>query len=307
VSKGLVRITVFTDAACPFAFSAEPDLLALRWLYGDQIEWTTRFVVLSESREALDASPITLEMIEANDAKLAREHGMPINSAKRPHLLVAKPGDLAVKAVQLNQPEKADRFLRAMRVAWQTDHRPVDNDEVMLDVAEEVGIDREALDRWRKEPATIEAIDADMRAARAPMSAALGALDHKLAGPEDSRRYTCPSLEITAASNPQRKLVAPGFQNHSAYDLMIANAAPEIERREYATDPLEVLRWADWPLAAVEVGRVMGIDRATAEQKLEEAGAINDRGYWSDPALRDEDQLAGGPASADRLVGSPSV
>jgi hypothetical protein len=281
--------------------------LALRWLYGDQLEWTTRFVVLSESREALDASPLTLEMIETNDAKLAREHGMPINSEKRPHLLVAKPGDLAVKAVQLNQPEKARAFLRAMRVAWQTDHRTVDDVEVMLDVAEEVGLNRGDVARWREEPATLEALEADMRAARAPMSAALGALDHKLAGPEDERRYTCPSLEITSEATGGRKLVAPGFQNHNAYDLMIANAAPEIERGEYATDALEVLRWAEWPLAAVEVGRVMGIDREEAARQLEAAGAHNDRGYWSDPALWDEDQLAGGAAPADRLVSSPSL
>jgi hypothetical protein len=281
--------------------------LALRWLYGDQLEWTTRFVVLSESREALDASPLTLEMIEGNDAKLAREHSMPINSEKRPHLLVAKPGDLAAKAVQLNQPELARKFVRALRVAWQTDHRTVDEDDVLLDVAEEVGIDRDDLDRWRKEPATIDALEEDKRAARAPISAALGALDHKLAGPEDERRYTCPSLEITSASTGDRMLVAPGFQNHNAYDLMIANAAPEIERGEYATDPLEVLRWAEWPLAAVEVGRVMGIDRDEAARQLEEAGAINDRGYWSDPALRDEDQLAGSAASADRLVSGPSL
>jgi 2-hydroxychromene-2-carboxylate isomerase len=302
VTKGLVKITEFTDAACPFAFSAEPDLLALRWLYGDQIEWTTRMVVLSESRAALDSSGITLEMIERNDAKLASEHGMPINATKRPHLLVAKPGDLAVKAVQLHQPELARQFLRAMRVAWQTDHRPVDEDESIFAVAEEVGIDRAALELWRREPATLAALENDMRAAREPMTAALGALDHKLAGPADERRYTCPSLEITAASNPDHKLVAPGFQNHNAYDLMLANADPTIERADYAEDPLEVLRWADWPLAAVEVGRVMGIDRESAERELEAAGAINDRGYWSDPALRDEDQLAGGPASADRLM-----
>ena len=302
MTKGLVRITEFTDAACPFAFSAEPDLLALRWLYGDQLEWQTRLVVLSEKKGENEAKGLTLDLVEANDARLASEHGMPINGARRPHLLVAKPGDLAVKAVQLNQPEFAARFLRALRVAWQTDHRPIDEDAVILEVAQEVGIDRDKLDVWRREPATLAALEDDKAAAREPMSAALGALDHKLAGPDDERRYTCPSLEITPATDPGRKLVAPGFQSHNAYDLMIANAAPEIERGEYATDILEVLRWADWPLAAVEVGRVMGIDRDAAARELVAAGAFNDRGYWSEPVLRDEDQLAAGAAPADRLV-----
>ena len=97
-----------------------------------------------------EAKGLTLDLVEANDARLASEHGMPINGARRPHLLVAKPGDLAVKAVQLNQPEFAARFLRALRVAWQTDHRPIDEDAVILEVAQEVGIDRDKLDVWRR-------------------------------------------------------------------------------------------------------------------------------------------------------------
>ena len=34
-----VDITLFTDPACPFAFSAEPVRQRLRWHYGDQLRW----------------------------------------------------------------------------------------------------------------------------------------------------------------------------------------------------------------------------------------------------------------------------
>ena len=35
-------IELFTDPACPFAFSAEPVRRRLRWHYGDQLRWRTR-------------------------------------------------------------------------------------------------------------------------------------------------------------------------------------------------------------------------------------------------------------------------
>src|SRR3712207_4927342 len=46
-SMALLRIDDFTDPGCPFAFSAEPARMRLRWLYGDQIEWRPRMIVLS--------------------------------------------------------------------------------------------------------------------------------------------------------------------------------------------------------------------------------------------------------------------
>ena len=44
---GEIQITLFTDPACPFAFSAEPVRLALRWRYGDGLQWRLRMIVLT--------------------------------------------------------------------------------------------------------------------------------------------------------------------------------------------------------------------------------------------------------------------
>ena len=46
-----VRIVEFTDPGCPFAFSAEPHRLRLRWLFGEQIRWELRMVGLAETRQ----------------------------------------------------------------------------------------------------------------------------------------------------------------------------------------------------------------------------------------------------------------
>jgi hypothetical protein len=42
-----LELTHFTDPACPFAFSAEPVRMRLRWHYGDQLVWRTRMIVLT--------------------------------------------------------------------------------------------------------------------------------------------------------------------------------------------------------------------------------------------------------------------
>ena len=35
----MLDVELFTDPACPFAFSAEPARRRLRWHYGDQLRW----------------------------------------------------------------------------------------------------------------------------------------------------------------------------------------------------------------------------------------------------------------------------
>jgi hypothetical protein len=44
-----VGITEYTDPGCPWAYSAEPHRLRLRWLYGDELDWRRRMVVLARS------------------------------------------------------------------------------------------------------------------------------------------------------------------------------------------------------------------------------------------------------------------
>ena len=42
-----IDIELFTDPACPFAFSAEPVRQRLRWHYGDQLRWRPTMIVLT--------------------------------------------------------------------------------------------------------------------------------------------------------------------------------------------------------------------------------------------------------------------
>ena len=56
---------------------------------------------------------------------------------------------------------------------------------------------------------------------------------------------------------------------------MLANVAPDLEVRPWADDPLEVLRWAAFPLATQEVAAILGHDdRDEARTALRDAGAF---------------------------------
>jgi hypothetical protein len=47
---GPVRTTLFSDAGCPWAYSAVPALRVLDWRYGDQLEW--RLVLIGPTERA---------------------------------------------------------------------------------------------------------------------------------------------------------------------------------------------------------------------------------------------------------------
>lgn len=304
--NGIVHVTEYTDPTCPFAFSASPELLALRWHYGDQLSWTRKLVVLAESADENAAKGLTPEHAAESNAVLGERYGMPLGTTAPARLVVPKPIDLAIKAAQLAQPEFADRYYRALQVAWHTDRRLIDQPEQLLEVAGEVGLDPAKLAEQISDPATAAALERDKADARNPLPAATGPLDHKLAGPAGERRYTCPSLEIAAVDRPDELLSAPGIQNQLAYELLLANAEPTLVRRAPAEGVEEALDFADWPLATVEVAALMDTSIEQARAGLLASGASETDGYWSLDS-GDQDQLATGAPRADRLVSGAGV
>jgi predicted DsbA family dithiol-disulfide isomerase len=273
-------IREFTDPACPFAFSAEPARLKLRWLYGDQIEWHPRMVVLSESPHDYEAKGFTPERQEDALSAIQARYGMPIDTRRRPRMMATIHACRAVVAARLRAPDRERALLRRLRMHAMAGEL-IDEPGVIARCAREAGIEPMALFRAEADDPTVEvALREDMAAARAPSAAAL-ALDHKLApGP----RYTCPSYEMErAAGNGWPRFDVPGFQPVEVYEAAIANLAPELERRPAPKSVDQVLEWADEPLAAAEVAAIMGIMRDEAEAELARV-AQGSSGWWSLPA-----------------------
>ncbi|HVF78052.1 MAG TPA: DsbA family protein [Solirubrobacteraceae bacterium] len=260
-----VCITEFTDPGCPWAWSAEPFRRRLQWLYGDKLDWGRRMVVLSDSPQDYADKGLTPEKMAAGAAKIAREHGMPIDTSVRPRLHATAPACRAIVAARLRAPDAEDPLLRAFRVrnfAGQL----LDEPQTLEGAAADAGLDAAQLGTWMQEAEVEAALEEDRAAAREPIPAAR-VLDEKLANWSGGRRYTCPSYEIVRRSDGVR-IAVPGFQPFAAYDVVLANLVPGSERRDPPSSVLEVLDWAGEPLATREVAVTCDIGHDEAREQL---------------------------------------
>ncbi len=181
---GVLELTHFTDPACPFAFSAEPTRRRLRWHYGDQLHWRTRMIVLTlESGEA--------EKLAQGAPGLQRRFGMPIDPAPYARPASSEPACRAVVAARLNVPEAEEPLLRRLRVRVMAGGL-LDDPQLIAAAARDAGLDPVRLEAWCATEPVQAALRGDIDAARSPVDGAR-ALDHRLGGPSDARRYTAPS------------------------------------------------------------------------------------------------------------------
>jgi predicted DsbA family dithiol-disulfide isomerase len=270
-----LEITHFTDPACPFAFSAEPARMRLRWLYGDQLDWCTRMIVLT-------LEPGEAEKLAEGAPTLQRLYGMPIDPAPYPRPASSEPACRAVVAARVRAPGSEELLLRRLRVRVMLGGL-VDDPELIAAAAGDIGLDPEELERWCVSPDVEQALQEDVEAARSP-SAAARALDHKLGGPRSQRRYTAPSYEISNRVTGASASV-PGFNPIEAYETAIASLAPELVRRPAPASVDELLAWAGEPLATVEVAAVMQLAPVQARVALGRAARPVPAGadfYWEE-------------------------
>lgn len=263
----MLEVELFTDPACPFAFSAEPIRQRLRWHYGDGLRWTTRMIVLT--RELGEA-----EKLAQGARGLQRRFGMPIDPAPYARPASSEPACRAVVAARLHAPEHAEALLRRLRVRVM--QGGLLDDPALIDgAADDAGLDPKRLGAWCATAKVAAALDADAAAARAPLPAAR-ALDHKLGGPREQRRYTAPSYVIDGVA-------IPGYNPVEAYEAAIANRAPQLQRRPKPESAHELLEWAGEPLATAEVALVMQVGLEEAREALSTVGGWEPAGadgYW---------------------------
>jgi hypothetical protein len=269
-----LEITHFTDPACPFAFSAEPVRMRLRWHYGDQLHWTTRMIVLT-------LEPGEAEKLATGPGSLQPRYGMPADPAPYPRPASSEPACRAVVAAGLHAPAAQEPLLRRLRVRVMVGGL-LDDPELIAGAAKDAGLDPAQLLEWCARDDVEAALQADIAAARSPLPAAR-ALDHKLGGPREQRRYTAPSYEI---ARPDTGAVAavPGFNPVETYEAAIANLAPELERRPKPASVAEILAWAREPLATAEAAMIAQLDLGRTRTALSRIAAAQPAGaefYWT--------------------------
>jgi 2-hydroxychromene-2-carboxylate isomerase len=286
MSEICVRITEFTDPACPWAYSAEPSRHRIDWLYGDRVEWEPRMVVLSDTPADNEERGMTPERLRDAHKRIAAEHKMPMDTREREYVAASRDACRAVVAARLHSDaDTTRRLLRGLRIR-NFSGEMLDHPETIAGAATEAGIGDE-LEAWLAEPEVEEELERDRGEARRPMQAA-AVLDHKLANWSGGRRYTCPSYEIERLDDGVT-ISIPGFQPFAVYDTILANLVPNLERKDPPESAADVLAWRDTPLSTQEVATVCD---TPFEESREELGRVAIQDYvGADGFWRLDDEL----------------
>ena len=252
-----IAVTHFTDPGCPWAYSAAPALRTLEWRFADQLEWELVVIGLTETAEQYERRGYTPERVVASRRVFAERFGMPCgyqiksgvsgtSRACRAVMLAAEQrytlGNAALAALQRLQFTTADRL---------------DDDSAIaraLDVIE--GIDGAAVVACLDDDDVLERYESQRLRSRQAAGTPTEA-QGKSATSDGPVRYTAPSLVFTAPDG--RSLEAGGFQPIEAYDVVLANLDPKLERREPPSSVLDVINGFPQPLASAEIAAVMAL------------------------------------------------
>ncbi len=195
-----LEIVHFTDPACPFAFSAEPTRLRLRWHYGDQLRWRTRMIVLT-------LEPGEAEKLAQGAPGLQRRHAMPIDPVPRARPASSEPACRAIVAARLNLPDTEEPLLRRLRVRAMAGGL-LDDPQLIAASAQDVGLDPARLDAWCATEQVDAGLRADIEAARSPSRRAL-ALGHSSAARASGGATQPPATKSSEATEGRPSRASP--------------------------------------------------------------------------------------------------
>ncbi|HEV3378602.1 MAG TPA: DsbA family protein [Thermoleophilaceae bacterium] len=271
----MLGVTHFTDPGCPWAYSAWPAHTTLRWRYGDQLRWTLVMIGLTEEAAQYAARGYTPTR-SAIGYERFRRFGMPFQITPKARLSATSPGCRAVVATRLAAPELELAAFRALQFAQFTTTGTLDDPDMLRSALATVdGLDADAVVERIDDPEVVEAYEADRATARTAAGSPTE-FQGRAANTDGAVRYTAPSLVFEADDG--QKLEAGGFQPLEAYDVVIANLDPTLERRPPAGDPIEVLSAFPYPLTKAEVAAVMAEHLAVPDLKAAEAALIEATG-----------------------------
>jgi predicted DsbA family dithiol-disulfide isomerase len=267
----MIGVTLYTDAACPWAYSANPAFRVLEWRFADQLEWRLVMIGLREDAGDLVARGYGPGPAAARQMIFRRRYGMPFASAPKDRAAGTGRGCRAVVAARLVDPGSEWRVLRALQLANFTTPLLLDDDDrIRAALAAVDGIDADAIVDRLDDPDVTSEYERDKAEARS--AAGTPAESQGKTSASDGRvRYTAPSLVF---ERDGRRLVAGGWQPILAYDVLIANLAPELERTPPPDSPEPLVEHFPDGLTTAEVAALLArgpdyiADHEGAEEQL---------------------------------------
>jgi predicted DsbA family dithiol-disulfide isomerase len=265
----MITATLYSDPACPWAYSESPALRVIEWRYGEQLDWKLVLVGLTESADQYAARGYTT--LRGALGQLAfRRYGMPFSPAPKARLSATARACRAVIAARLANPGTEWSVFRAIQLANFTTPLVLEDDEQLRDALEGLpGVDAAAIVAALDSPEVTAAYEADKADTRTAAGSA-AELQGKTATTDGPVRFTAPSIVFTVDGVT---LVAGGFQPVEAYDILIANLDPTLQRRAAPEDPAGLLEHFPGGLTTQEVAALMtrsndAPDRGAAEAAL---------------------------------------
>src|SRR5436305_6046252 len=138
----MIETTMYSDPACPWAYSENPALRVIESRYGDQLDWRLVLVGLTESASQYEERGYTPLRGALGQARFRSRYGMPFAPAPKPRLSGTARACRAVVAARLLRPGSEWRVFRALQLANFTTRMLLDDDAALLDVLAAVpGID----------------------------------------------------------------------------------------------------------------------------------------------------------------------
>jgi predicted DsbA family dithiol-disulfide isomerase len=264
-----VDVTLYNDPACPWAYSAIPALRVLDWRYGDQLRWRLVLIGLTEDPAQYVARGYT-PLRGALGQLQFRRYGMPFAPQPKGRVSATARACRAVVAARLDRAGDEWRVFRALQLANFTTPLLLDEDGQLAAALQVVpGLDAEAIVARLDDPDVTDAYERDRAEARSAAGSA-AELQGKTAATDGPVRFTAPSVVF---EQDERRLVAGGFQLVEAYDVLIANLDPGLERRAAPDTPGPLLERFEDGLTTQEVAALLvngndPLDRVAAERAL---------------------------------------
>ncbi len=210
---------------------------------------------LSESAEAYERRGYTPDRMLASQRMFAERFGMPFGFERKPRMAGTARACRAIVAARELDPALGEAAFRALQLLQFTTPRLLDDDADLRAVLSEVpGLDAEAIVARIDDPEIVAAYEAG----RAHARSAQGSPTHaqgRFSTSDGPVRYTAPSVIFEHESG--RGLEVGGFQPFEAYDTVIANLDPGLDRRGAPASATEALAAFPEGLTTAELASVM--------------------------------------------------
>jgi 2-hydroxychromene-2-carboxylate isomerase len=291
----MIETILYSDPACPWAYSECPALRVIEWRYGDQLNWRLVLIGLTEDAAQYEARGYTPLRGALGQSFFRRRYGMPFAPAPKARLSATARACRAVIAARIDQPGSEWRVFRAIQLANFNTPLILDDDDQLAEALNRMpGIDGPALVSRIDDHDVVEAYAQDKLESRSAVGSA-AELQGKTRITDGPVRFTAPSVTF---ERDGLRLVAGGFQPVEAYDILVANLDPTLERQAPPESPAPLLERFPDGLTTQEVAALLAGNNEQPDREGAEAALLT---------LVAEGQAVRHPLGTDALWWHPSA